>query len=62
MLPSATGPNAIVFATGHVTIPQMVKAGIGLDLIGAALLAVLIYLLGIPVFGVTLNGLPHWAH
>jgi sodium-dependent dicarboxylate transporter 2/3/5 len=62
MLPSATGPNAIVFATGHVTIPQMVKAGIGLDLIGAALLAVLIYLLGIPVFGVSLHGLPTWAH
>jgi sodium-dependent dicarboxylate transporter 2/3/5 len=62
MLPSATGPNAIVFATGHVTIPQMVKAGIGLDLIGAAVLAGLIYLLGLPVFGVSLSGLPPWAH
>jgi sodium-dependent dicarboxylate transporter 2/3/5 len=61
MLPSATGPNAIVFTTGHVTIPQMVKAGIGLDLIGAALLAMLVYLLGIPVFGISLDGLPSWA-
>jgi sodium-dependent dicarboxylate transporter 2/3/5 len=61
MLPSATGPNAIVFATGHVTVPQMVKAGIGLDLLGAAILTLLIYLFGIPVFGVSLDGLPPWA-
>src|SRR6185369_4846244 len=61
MLPSATGPNAIVFATGHVTVPQMVRAGIGLDLIGAAVLTILIYFLGIPVFGVSLSGLPPWA-
>jgi sodium-dependent dicarboxylate transporter 2/3/5 len=61
MLPSATGPNAIVFATGHVTIPQMVRAGIGLDVIGAVILTVLVYFLGIPVFGVSLDGLPGWA-
>ncbi|MBI3248703.1 MAG: DASS family sodium-coupled anion symporter [Deltaproteobacteria bacterium] len=62
MLPSATGPNAIVFATGHVTVPQMVKAGIGLDLIGAAVLTLLVYFLGLPVFNVSLHGLPTWAH
>jgi len=61
MLPSATRPNAIVFTTGHVTIPQMVRAGIGLDLIGAAILTILVYLLGIPVFGVSLDGPPLWA-
>jgi len=27
MMPVATPPNAIVFGTGHVTIPQMTKAG-----------------------------------
>lgn len=62
MLPSATGPNAIVFASGHVTIPQMVRAGVGLDLIGALLLTLLIYFLGIPVFGISLIGFPSWAH
>jgi sodium-dependent dicarboxylate transporter 2/3/5 len=61
MLPSATGPNAIVFASGHITVPQMVRAGIGLDLIGALMLTLLIYLIGIPVFGVALDGLPSWA-
>ena len=27
MLPTATGPNAVVFASGEVTLPTMVKAG-----------------------------------
>ena len=34
MLPVATPPNAIVFATGMLTIPQMVRAGFFLNLIG----------------------------
>lgn len=37
MLPAATPPNAIVFGTGLFTIPQLVRAGIGANLIGAAL-------------------------
>ena len=34
MLPVATPPNAIVFSTGRVSIPQMARAGILLNLIG----------------------------
>ncbi len=34
MLPVATPPNAIVFATGHISIPQMVRAGFFLNIIG----------------------------
>ena len=37
MLPAATPPNAIVFGTGHFTVPQIVRAGIGVNLIGALL-------------------------
>ncbi|MBM4256497.1 MAG: DASS family sodium-coupled anion symporter [Deltaproteobacteria bacterium] len=61
MLPSATGPNAIVFTSGHVTVPQMVRAGIGLDIIGAVILTILVYLVGIFVFGISLDTLPPWA-
>jgi len=41
MLPAATPPNAIVFGTGRVTIRQMARAGIWLNLISIALLALL---------------------
>lgn len=34
MMPVATPPNAIVFGTGHVTIAQMAKAGLWLNLAG----------------------------
>jgi sodium-dependent dicarboxylate transporter 2/3/5 len=32
MLPVATPPNAIVFSSGYLTIPQMSRAGILLNL------------------------------
>ena len=41
MLPVATPPNAIVFSTGAITIPQMAKAGIALNLIGIVIVAVI---------------------
>jgi len=39
MLPVATLPNALVFGTGYVTLPQMLRAGFILSLIGAAVIA-----------------------
>lgn len=33
MLPMATPPNAIVFASGYLTIPQMVRAGIWMNIV-----------------------------
>ncbi|RME40403.1 MAG: SLC13 family permease, partial [Planctomycetota bacterium] len=43
MMPVATPPNAIVFSTGRVTIPQMCKAGFWLNLIGIAVVMTLVY-------------------
>ena len=51
MLPVATGPNAIVFATGKLTIPQMVKAGFALDLVSIVVITALAFLLVPLVFG-----------
>ncbi|MGE0826915.1 MAG: DASS family sodium-coupled anion symporter [Candidatus Binatia bacterium] len=60
MLPSATGPNAIVFTSGHVTIPQMVRAGIGLDILSTFILTALLYLVGLFVFGISPTHPPAW--
>jgi sodium-dependent dicarboxylate transporter 2/3/5 len=50
MLPVATPPNAIVYGTGRITVPQLVRAGALLDLlffvlvsVGAALLVPLVF-------------------
>jgi sodium-dependent dicarboxylate transporter 2/3/5 len=41
MLPVATPPNAIVFASGKITIPQMVRAGVMLNIVGLMLITVI---------------------
>lgn len=41
MLPVATPPNAIVFATGRISIPQMVKAGVVLNIIGIVIVSII---------------------
>ena len=41
MMPVATPPNAIVFAAGHVTIPQMCKAGVWLNILGIIVITLL---------------------
>ena len=48
MLPVATAPNAIVFSSGKVSIPQMAKAGFCLNLLVITLITPMAYLL-IPV-------------
>ncbi len=50
MLPVATPPNAIVFSSGYVTIPQMVRAGFVLNLIGVVLLSLVAVFLAPAVF------------
>ncbi|XP_029607399.1 solute carrier family 13 member 1 [Salmo trutta] len=59
LLPSSNPSNAIVFAYGHLTTTDMVKAGIGVNVISvlAVLLAVTTW--GIPLFD--LNTYPDWA-
>lgn len=46
MLPSGTGPNAIAWATGHIALPRMLKAGLLLDLFGIVLIVASVWLVG----------------
>lgn len=50
MLPSGTGPNAIAWASGHIALPKMLKAGLLLDLAGVPLLVGTVWLLA-PLLG-----------
>lgn len=45
MLPSGTGPNAIAWASGHIALPRMLKAGLALDIIGVPLLIGIIWMI-----------------
>jgi solute carrier family 13 (sodium-dependent dicarboxylate transporter), member 2/3/5 len=61
MMPVATPPNAIVFGSGYVRIPQMAKAGFALNLAGAVLVTLVTYLVAGSAFGVEAGRLPAWA-
>jgi len=61
MLPVATPPNAIMFGTGYVTISQMVRNGIALNLICMILITVMCYFLIPIVFGVSWGVTPSWV-
>jgi sodium-dependent dicarboxylate transporter 2/3/5 len=45
MLPVATPPNAIVFGSGYITIPQMARAGIWLNIVSIILVTAIGYLM-----------------
>lgn len=45
MLPSGTGPNAIAWATGHIALPKMLKAGLLIDLAGIPLIVGTVWIL-----------------
>lgn len=52
MMPVATPPNAIVFGSGEMTIPQMCRAGVWINLIALALIVLWVEVLGGPLFGI----------
>jgi sodium-dependent dicarboxylate transporter 2/3/5 len=41
MLPVSTPPNAIVYGSGYIRIPEMAKAGLALNVIGIVILSLL---------------------
>ncbi|NUP98397.1 MAG: SLC13/DASS family transporter [Armatimonadetes bacterium] len=61
MMPAGTAPNAIVFGTGRLTVRQMVRSGILLNLTGALATTVAVLTWGRHLFGGDLLQFPPWA-
>ncbi|MDT0633698.1 DASS family sodium-coupled anion symporter [Spectribacter hydrogenoxidans] len=61
MLPVATPPNAIAFGSGHVSLPQMARTGLWLNIGFLVLITALVYSLLPLVFGVVFGQVPAWA-
>jgi solute carrier family 13 (sodium-dependent dicarboxylate transporter), member 2/3/5 len=61
MLPVATPPNAIIFGTNKLTIADMAKTGLIIDLVGSVIITVFTYFLVGTVFNHSGLSLPAWA-
>ena len=61
MMPVATPPNAIIFGSDRVRIPEMARIGLVLNLIGVLVIAVIFLSLGTAVFGIEAGVMPEWA-
>ncbi|XP_040857853.1 solute carrier family 13 member 1 [Ochotona curzoniae] len=59
LLPVANPPNAIVFSYGHLTVIDMVKAGLGANIVGVAVVMLGISTWMVPMFD--LHTYPSWA-
>ncbi len=59
MLPVATPPNTIIFASSRIKVTEMVKAGFALNLLGVIIVTLIVYFVGELVFD--LGTFPGWA-
>lgn len=58
MLPVATPPNAVVFGSGYLRIPDMAKAGFALNLIGIVIVTLAVYFWLPIAWGIDLGEVP----
>ncbi|MBD1223172.1 SLC13 family permease [Virgibacillus halodenitrificans] len=61
MLPVATPPNAVVFGSGYLRIPDMAKAGFALNISGILLVTLAVYYLLPLVWGIDLTTIPDFV-
>ncbi|WP_408007456.1 SLC13 family permease [Pseudalkalibacillus sp. A8] len=58
MLPVATPPNAVVFGSGYLRIPDMARAGLWLNLLSVVIITIAIYLYLPAVWGIDITSFP----
>ena len=61
MMPVATPPNAIVFGSDRITVGEMARTGILLNLIGVLVIATIVFTVGLTVFDIDPAVVPEWA-
>ena len=61
LLPIATPSNAVIFGSGQLDIKDMIKAGIGLNIISALVVSILSIIILNFFFGLQLTSMPDWA-
>ena len=61
MMPVATPPNAIVFGSDRITVGQMARTGIFLNLLGVVVIATVVFTVGLAVFDIDPSVVPEWA-
>ncbi|MGQ8338579.1 SLC13 family permease [Sunxiuqinia sp. A32] len=61
MFPIATPPNAIVFGSERISMWDMAKAGIFLNIIAITLITCFMYFWGVVVFQIDFSVFPDWA-
>jgi sodium-dependent dicarboxylate transporter 2/3/5 len=61
MLPVATPPNAIIFGTHRLSVGQMAKAGIVLNLVGIVIVVLGTYMLSSAALPIDVHTFPDWA-
>jgi len=58
MLPVATPPNAVVFGSGYLNIPDMIKTGLWMNLFSILLISILVYFFLPSIWGFKVNEIP----
>jgi len=61
MMPAGTGPNTVIFGSERVTVADMVKCGVWLDLISLVIVVMMMYFIIMPWLGFE-SALPDWAN
>ena len=61
MMPVATPPNAIIFGSDRVRIPEMARIGVVLNVAGVLVISATFLVVGAAIFGIDANAVPDWA-
>ena len=60
MMPVATPPNTIAYASGYIKISDMIRAGFLVNLLSLIVILIILTLVLGPIFDVEIDKVPTW--